>query len=183
MRPVSILLLRCPYQVLWQEAIGNLLLRGSQKSQKRGYPGRVLKDGWKSAIRSFVYLYVHTCVSLNATVCMWRLHDSLWDLAFSYHPCVSRGCNSVVRAGSRHFYLMNHLISPGSDFSQHYYQVHSMQGYRASLVSFSAVTASGQWGLDATVTEWCSSGGALGSLGGLENGDSEEEMLAERRFS
>lgn len=56
------------------------------------------------------------------------------------------------------FYPMNHLTSPGSDFSQHFYQVHSMQGYRASLVSFSAVSPSGQQGLDATVTEWCSWG-------------------------
>lgn len=81
------------------------------------------------------------------------------------------------------FYPMNHLTSPGSEFSQHFYQVHSMQGYRASLASFSAVIPSGQRGLDATVTEWCSWGGALGTLGGLENGDSEEEMLTERWFS
>lgn len=158
MRPVSVLPSRCLYQVLRQEAIGNLLLRGSQKSQKRGYPGGVLKDGWKSAILSSIYLYVHTCVSLNAIVRVWRLHDSLWYLAPSYHPCVSWGCSSVVRAGSRRFYPMNHLTSPGSHFSQHFYQVHSMQGYRASLASFSAVIPSGQRGLDATVTKWCSWG-------------------------
>lgn len=56
---------------------------------EEGVPRWGLKDGWKSAIRSFIYLYVHTCVGLNATVRMWRLHDSLWDLALSYHPCVS----------------------------------------------------------------------------------------------
>lgn len=57
MRPVSVLPSRCPYQVLWQEVIGNLL-RGSQKSQKRGYPGGVLENGWKSVIRLFICAYV-----------------------------------------------------------------------------------------------------------------------------
>lgn len=54
---------------------------------------------------SSVYLYVHTCVSLNVIVHVWRLHDSLQDVVLFYNTCVSWGCNSVVRAGSRHFYF------------------------------------------------------------------------------
>lgn len=87
MRPVSVL----PFRCLYQEAGGNWEppVERQPEVSEEGVPRWGLKDGWKSAICSLVYLYVHTCVSLNATVRVWRLYDSLWDLAISYHPCVS----------------------------------------------------------------------------------------------
>lgn len=61
---------------------------GGQESQKRGYPGGVLKDGRKSAIVCFficehvICSYVHMCVSLSATARLMGVASPLrlvWD--------------------------------------------------------------------------------------------------------
>lgn len=81
--------------------------RQPEVSEEGGFPGGVLKDGGKSAVRSFVYLYVHTCVSLNATVHVWRLHNSLWDVALPYHPCVSWDATQLSGLAAGTFILPN----------------------------------------------------------------------------
>lgn len=128
----------------------------------------------------FISLYVYTCVSLSATVHVRRLYDNTWELVLCFRSCGSQGANSVVRLGSKNPYPMNHPSCPGSEFSQHLNQVHSMQGYRASSSSFSSSHTWWPAGPGSFQATDAVLGISLDTLGGLEgNGDSEEEVLAE----
>lgn len=58
-----------------------------------------------------IFLNLCSCVHLHAVVCMWRLEDSLWELALSFYRMGSKDWTQIVRLGGKHPYLLLTLVS------------------------------------------------------------------------